>query len=141
MCFVKESLKFIHILVFNSQNKQLITERNNKLSKANIPRHTVTFSGHNIIINLTLSFSYFQLQCLSAIHRSASTYTLTSIIHAFVCSRFDYCNSLLLGLYKVSLSPIQSVLSADTRLRPIAHLPKLKVLPHVQYSLNSCPSF
>ena len=48
--------------------------------------------------------------------------TMTSIVHAFVCSRIDYCNSLLIGLPKVRLSPIQSVLNAAARL--IARLPK-----------------
>src|SRR6218665_3243358 len=39
-----------------------------------------------------------------------------SIAHAFVCSRVDYCNSLLIGLPKVRLSLIQSVLNAAARL-------------------------
>src|SRR6218665_2249119 len=41
---------------------------------------------------------------------------------AFVCSRIDYCNYLLVGLPKVRLSPLHSVLNADTRL--IARLPR-----------------
>src|SRR6218665_470335 len=48
--------------------------------------------------------------------RSVSSHVFTSIVHAFVCSRIDYCNSRLVGLPKVRLSPIQSVLNAAARL-------------------------
>ena len=47
---------------------------------------------------------------------------MTSIVHAFVCSRIDYCNSVLIGLSKVRQSPIQPVLTDAARL--IARLPK-----------------
>ena len=80
---------------------------------------SLTFSEH--ITQLTRS-SYFQLRRIRAIRRSVSSSTLTSIVHAFVCSRIDYCNSVLIGLSKVRLSPIQSVLNAAARL--IARLPK-----------------
>jgi len=80
---------------------------------------SLTFSKH--ITNLTRS-SYFQLRRLRAIRKSVSLSTMTSIVHAFVCSRIDYCNSLLIGLPKVRLSPIQSVLNAAARM--IARLPK-----------------
>src|SRR6218665_2847681 len=74
---------------------------------------TLTFSEH--VANLTRS-SYFHLRRLRAIRRSVSSHVFTSIVHAFVCSRIDYCNSLLVGLPKVRLSPIQSVLNAAARL-------------------------
>src|SRR6218665_1492834 len=54
--------------------------------------------------------------------RSVSSHVFTSIVHAYVCSRIDYCNSLLVGLPKVRLSPIQSVLNADARL--VGRLPR-----------------
>src|SRR6218665_730545 len=57
-----------------------------------------------------------------ALRRSVSSHVFTSIVHAFVCSRIDYCNALLVGLPKVSLSPIQSVLIAAASL--IARLPR-----------------
>ena len=46
----------------------------------------------------------------------------STIVHAFICSRIDYCNSLLAGLPKLRLTPLQSVLNAAARL--IARLPK-----------------
>ena len=43
------------------------------------------------------------------------------MVHAFVSSRIDYCNSVLIGLPKVRLSSVQSVLNAA---RLIARLPR-----------------
>jgi len=75
---------------------------------------SVTFSNH--ISNLTRS-TYFQLRRLRAI-REFEIPVFTSIVHAFVCSRTDYCNSLLIGFHKVWQSPIQTVLNASARLVP-----------------------
>ena len=80
---------------------------------------TLTFSEH--IANLTRS-SYFHLRRLRAIRRSVSSSVFTSIVHAFICSRIDYCNSVLVGLPKLRLSPLQSVLNAAARL--VARLPR-----------------
>jgi len=44
-----------------------------------------------------------------------------TIVHAFVCSGIDYCNSLLSGLPKTWLAPLQTILNAAARL--IARLP------------------
>ena len=79
---------------------------------------TLTFSDH--VKNLTRS-SYFQLRRIRTIRKSVSLSTLTHIVHAFVF-RIDYCNSILIGLPRVRLSPLQSVLNAAARL--IARLPK-----------------
>src|SRR6218665_1644255 len=46
---------------------------------------------------------------------------LSLLVHAFVCSRIDYCNSLLIGLPKSRLAPL-SVLNAAARL--IARIPR-----------------
>src|SRR6218665_3168238 len=75
----------------------------------------LTFSQH--ISNLTRS-SYFQLRRLRTIHKAVSVPTciFISTVHAFVCSRIDYCNSLLIGLPKTRLSPLQTVLNAAARL-------------------------
>src|SRR6218665_304691 len=91
---------------------------------------------------ILFSSSYFHLMRL--IKQSISSHVFTSIIHAFVCSRIDYCNSLLAGLPKVCLSPLQSVLNAATRLiaRPnltshistfmFDHLHWLKLIARIQ---------
>jgi len=80
---------------------------------------SLSFKDH--ISNLTRS-SYFHLRRLRAVRRSVSSSVFTTLVHAFICSRIDYCNSLLIGLPKVRLSPLQSVLNAAARL--IARLPR-----------------
>jgi hypothetical protein len=80
---------------------------------------SLSFKGH--ISNLTRS-SYFHLRRLKAIRRSVSSTVLTTLVHAFICSRIDYCNSLLIGLPRIRLSPLQSVLNSAARL--IARLPR-----------------
>src|SRR6218665_699781 len=83
----------------------------------------LTFSQH--ISNLTRS-SYFLLRRLRTIRKAVSVPIFTSIVHAFVCSRIDYCNSLLIGLPKTRLSPLQTVLNSAARL--IATSPLLPYL-------------
>ena len=80
---------------------------------------SLTFTEH--ISNLTRS-SYFHLRRLRVIRRSVSSSIFTTLVHAFVFSRIDYCNSLLVGLPKIRLSPLQSVLNTAARL--IARLPR-----------------
>ena len=52
------------------------------------------------------------------IEQPDSSQAFTSIVHAFVCYRIDYCNVLLVGLPKVRLSPLQSLLNTAARLIP-----------------------
>ena len=80
---------------------------------------SLTFKEH--ISSLTRS-SYFHLRRLRVVRRSVSSSVFTTLVHAFICSRIDYCNSLLIGLPKVRLSPLQSVLNAAARL--IARRPR-----------------
>src|SRR6218665_2480222 len=83
----------------------------------------LAFSNH--ITNFTRS-SYFHLRRLKAIRKSVSISVFTSIVHAFVCFRIDYCNSLLIDLHKVRLSLIQTVINASARL--IARLPSFSLI-------------
>ena len=80
---------------------------------------TLSFRDH--ISNRTRS-CYYHLRRLKANRRSVSSSVFTSIVHAFICSRIDYCNSLFIGLPKVRLSPLQSVLNAAAiGLLPVSH--------------------
>jgi hypothetical protein len=79
----------------------------------------LSFKDH--ISNLT-RVSYFHLRRLRAVRRSVSSSVFKTLVHAFVSSRIDYCNSLLIGLPKIRLIPLQSVLNAAARL--IARLPR-----------------
>ena len=70
---------------------------------------SLTFSDH--ILTLTRS-CYFHLRRLRAIKRSITPIVFATIVYAFICSRIDYYNSLLMGLPKSRLSANQSVLNA-----------------------------
>src|SRR6218665_1774075 len=63
--------------------------------------NTLSFSAH--ISNLFRS-SFYHLRRLRAVRRSVSMPVFKSMVHAFVCSRIDYCNSLLIGLPKSRLA-------------------------------------
>ena len=88
--------------------------------------NTLSFSAD--VSNLSRS-SFYHLRRLRAVRRSVSMPVLRSMVHAFVCSRIDYCNFLLIGLPKSRLAPLQSVLNAAARL--IAPIPQFS---HIQKS-------
>ena len=60
--------------------------------------------------------SYFQLRQLRVVSRSLTKDALKMLLHAFVFSRLDYCNSLFFGLPDTSISKLQSVQNAAARL-------------------------
>ena len=80
---------------------------------------TLSFCEH--LMHLTRS-CYYHLRRLRAIRRSVSSSVFTTIVHAFICCRIDYCNSLFAGLPKASISSLQSVMNSAARL--IARLPR-----------------
>ena len=58
----------------------------------------------------------FQLRQLKSIRGSVNTGTASALVHAFVSSRLDYCNSLLAGPPKVATDVLQKVQNAAARL-------------------------
>src|SRR6218665_55137 len=78
----------------------------------------LTFADHKSLLTRSC---FYQLRCLRAIRRSVSPKVFLTIVHAFICTRIDYCNSLLIGLPKTWLASVQSVLHAAARM--IASLP------------------
>ena len=63
------------------------------------------------IANLCKS-SYFQLRQLRQIRRSLTTDERKTLVHAFISSRLDYCNSLLFGIGEGLVKKLQSVQNA-----------------------------
>ena len=59
---------------------------------------------------------YFHLRRLRTVRRSLSKECLRTLVHAFVTSRVDHCNSLLYGSYSYLLDRLQSVLNSAARL-------------------------
>lgn len=72
-------------------------------------------------------------------HSSVFSHAFTCIVHAFICFRIDYCNSLLhvVGLRKVRRSPLQSVVNAAAR--SIVRLPRTPNLFFYVWPLSLAP--
>ena len=60
--------------------------------------------------------SYYQLHQLRVVQNSLSIDVCVMLVHAFVSSRLDYCNSLLVGISDKLVNRLQSVLRLAARL-------------------------
>ncbi len=79
-----------------------------------------------VIIDSTLSFDnqiksvvkscFYQLRMISRLKPILSFKDLETVIHAFITSRLDYCNSLYVGICQRHLSRLQIVQNAAARL-------------------------
>ena len=63
-------------------------------------------------LNAVVKGSFFQLRTLAKIKSFLSPKDLEKVIHAFISSRLDYCNSLYTGISHSSLSCLQLVQNA-----------------------------
>jgi hypothetical protein len=75
-------------------------------SRMNMRRH----------INNVCSSSFFQLRQLRAIRRTLPSDVVKTLLHAFISSRLDYCNSLFYGLPKRDIQKLQLAQNAAARL-------------------------
>jgi len=105
--------------------------------------------------------SFFHLRNISKIRKHISVRACETLIHAFISSKLDFCNSLLYGLSKSSLQKLQLTQNPAARVLTFSHkrehispiLRKLHWLPieqRIQYKillltfkiLNNCaPSY
>ena len=60
-------------------------------------------------ISMLCSSAFFHLHNISRIRKFLSPVETKSLVHAFVTSRVDYCNSLLYGLPASQLNKVQRV--------------------------------
>jgi len=60
--------------------------------------------------------SFYHLRQLKTVRRSLSDAAAKTMVHAFIISRIDYCNSVLYGVSAVHLWPLQSVLNSAARI-------------------------
>ena len=67
-------------------------------------------------ISLVVKNSFFHLKILSKVKGYLSRKDLETVIHAFINSRLDYCNSLYVGLDQSLLHRLQLVQNAAARL-------------------------
>ena len=73
----------------------------------------MTFAAHTI--HLT-GRCFYQLRPLQTVRRALKVEAARTLVHAFIISRVDYCNSVFGSISAVRLRPLQSVLYAATRL-------------------------
>jgi len=67
-------------------------------------------------VNAVVKGSFFQLRGIAKLKGILSSKDMETVVHAFITSRLDYCNSLYLGLPKKLLSRLQLVQNAAARL-------------------------
>jgi hypothetical protein len=67
-------------------------------------------------INRLSRTCYFQLRQLRTVRRSLTPEATRLLLHSFVVSRLDYCNSLFVGLPSCTLSKLQLIQNAAARL-------------------------
>ena len=74
--------------------------------------NTVTMSFH---INNLVKGAFYHLRNIAKICKYINVTTAELLVHAFVNSKLDFCNSLLHGLPKYEINKLQSVQNAAAR--------------------------
>ncbi len=100
-----------------------------------------------VLIDFTLSFNhhfgkvvntaFFDLRNISHIRSSLRQQDVETVIHAFVTSQLDYCNSLLYGLSDNNIKRLQYIQNSAVRL--IAHTIKNDHITSILYHLHWLP--
>ena len=70
----------------------------------------------DVHITKICSSAFYYLYIIRHIRKYLSRSSSETLIHAFITSRLDYCNSVLYGLPKYQLSKLQRVMNASARL-------------------------
>uniref|UniRef100_A0A669CA98 Reverse transcriptase domain-containing protein n=1 Tax=Oreochromis niloticus TaxID=8128 RepID=A0A669CA98_ORENI len=96
----------VDLAALTSQLKSSITNLGVKIDSALI------FDDH---VNGVVKSAFYHLRRLSKVKPFLSKRDLESVIHAFITSRLDYCNSLLIGVGQGTLSRLQLVQNAAAR--------------------------
>ena len=91
----------------------------------------------NANVNKTCNSSFFHLHNIRRIRKYLSTESAKLLVHAFVISRIDYCNSLLYGLPQTQLIKLQRVQNAAARL--ICNVSRFDHITPVLYQLHWLP--
>lgn len=67
-------------------------------------------------IKSTCRAAFFHLYRIARIRRYLSNESAAQLVHAFIISRLDYCNSLLIGLSSCKIKPLQPLKNCAARL-------------------------
>ena len=96
--------------------------------------HNPEMSSH---ISKQCASTFYHLRNISRIRKFLSIDTTKALVHAFVTSRVDYCNSLLYGLPASHLNKVQRVLNAAARL--VCRAPRYCRITPLLYGLHWLP--
>ena len=88
-------------------------------------------------ISKLTSSAFFQLKQIRHIRKYISKEATESLVHAFISSRLDYCNSLFLGLSKYQIGKLQSIQNSAARV--ITGTPKFQHITPVLHDLHWLP--
>ena len=88
-------------------------------------------------INNVCKSSFFALSKIGKIRTLIDSQTTERLIHAFVTSRLDYCNSLLYGIPNYQLEKLQSIQNAAARL--VTRTKKFEHISPILYRLHWLP--
>ena len=94
----------------------------------------LTMSSH---ISKLCSVAFYHLCNIRRIRKYLSQETAGTLVHAFITSRIDYCNSLLYGLPNNQLAKIQRVLNASARL--VCNAPRFCHITPIMRDLHWLP--
>ena len=74
---------------------------------------TLSFGEH---VNKSCKSSHYHLTNISKIRKYLDENSTETLVHAFVSSKLDYCNAILIGLLKYQIDRLQSVLNTAARI-------------------------
>ena len=98
--------------------------------------NSISMDAH---INQVCKAAFHHIHNIRRVSKDLSQECLKTLIHAFVTSRLDYCNSLLYGLPKYQISKLQRVQNTAARL--ITNTRKYDHITPALYSLHWLPVF
>ena len=81
-----------------------------------ILRHGLSHLNISFHISKLCASAFYHLHNIGRIRKFLSLDTTKALVHAFVTSRVDYCNSLLYGLPAIQINKVRRVLKAAVRL-------------------------
>ena len=70
-------------------------------------------------INHVCKSSFYALYCIGKLRTLLDDTCIEKLVHAFISSRLDYCNSILYGCPSYEIQKLQSVQNAAARILPI----------------------
>ena len=121
-------------------NISSITVDNSDVMRSSVVKNLGVFIDDKLSMNSHINKickTFYYLHNIKRIRKHLSRKSTETLIHAFVSSRLDYCNSLLYGLPQAQIDKIQRAQNAAARL--IFKQPKFSHITPVLFQLHWLP--